>query len=100
MQKTGMEGSNPGLTTGYAEKPEHGSTGLGRITESAQQTMDRLTHAASVAADRLSARSQELLALQGRALDTARTYAKGHPLATIGIVIVVGVLLSRLMSRK
>ena len=91
MLKTGMEGSNPGSVT---------SGGLGRISETAHQTMDRLTQAATLAADRLSAHSQELMALQGRALQGARTYAKGHPLATIGIVLAVGIVLSRLLSRR
>ena len=90
MEKTGMEGSNAGAV----------STGLDRISETAQQTMDRLTRAASIAADRLTDRSEELWALRGRAVDTARSYAREHPLATLGIAIAVGVLLSRLISRR
>ena len=90
MQTTGMEGSNPSAA----------SKGLTRISETAQQTIDRLTRAASTAADRLSARSEELGALSGRAVDTARSYAREHPIAAIGIAIAVGVLLSRLLSRR
>ncbi len=93
MQKTGMEGS----TSGYAESAE--STAR-RITESAQQTLDRITRAAQDAAERLSERTEELWELQGRAMQSARGYAKDHPLVTVGIAIAVGVLLSRLLSTR
>ena len=96
MQNTGMEGSNP--TVGYAEG--EGANRLARVTETAQQALDRITHAAHDAAERLSQRSEELWALQGRAMETARGYAKQHPLATIGIAIAIGVVLSRLLTRK
>ena len=90
MQKTGMEGSNAGAL----------STGLNRISDTAQETLDRLTRAASIAADRLTDRSDELWALRGRAAETARSYAREHPLVTLGVAIAVGVLLSRLISRR
>ena len=96
MQNTGMEGSNP--AAGLAE----GDAGarLGRVTESAQQALDRITRTAHDAANRLAERTEELWALQGRAMETARGYAKEHPLATVAIAVAVGVILSRLLSRK
>ena len=95
MQKTGMEGSNP--LAGFAEES---SARLGRITDNAQQAVDRITRAAHDAADRLSARTEELRELHGRALETARNYAKANPLATIGIAIALGVILSKLLSSR
>src|SRR3712207_3896700 len=97
MQNTGMEGSNPAV--GYAEGDQGGSR-MGRVTESAQEALERITRAATDAKERLSARTDELWALQGRAVETARNYAKANPLAAIGIAIAVGVLLSKLLSRK
>ena len=98
MQNTGMEGSNP-TGAGLLEAAKS-SAGVARLTETAQQALDRVTRAAHDAADRLSQRSEELWELQGRALSTARGYAKEHPLVTVGIAIAIGVLLSRLISRK
>jgi ElaB/YqjD/DUF883 family membrane-anchored ribosome-binding protein len=102
MQNTGMQGSTPGATsTGqYAEKMEQAAAGLSRLAETAQQTMDRVSQAASHAASRLGERGEELWELQGRAADTARSYVREHPLATIGIAIALGLLISRLTSRR
>lgn len=103
MQKTGMQGSTPGIATAGRNTEylaDQARAGLSRISETAQHAMDTLSHAASQAADRLSSHSEELWALQGRAADTTRSYIREHPLATIGIAIAIGVLLSRLTSRR
>ena len=103
MQNTGMQGSTPAVaTTGRRAEylADQARAGLGRISETAQHAMDTLSQAASQAAERLSAHSEELWALQGRAADTTRSYIREHPLATIGIAIAIGVLLSRLTSRR
>lgn len=100
MQNTGMEGSNPGAAAGLAEAADRGNAALARISDTAQQTIERLRKTAAVAADRLNERSQELWELQGRAMQTARDYTKAHPLQTIAVVLAIGVLLSRLLSRK
>ena len=103
MQNTGMQGSTPSSTgTGrYAENvAERGSEGLSRLSDSAHQTLERVSGAASQAASRLSERGHELWEMRGEALDTARTYVRQHPVATIGIAIAVGLLISRLTSRR
>ena len=103
MQNTGMQGSTPSSTgTGrYAESvAERGSEGLSRLSDSAHQTLERVSGAASHAASRLSERGHELWEMRGEALDTARSYVRQHPVATIGIAIAVGLLISRLTSRR
>jgi ElaB/YqjD/DUF883 family membrane-anchored ribosome-binding protein len=103
MQNTGMQGSTPSATTTgrYAENiAERATDRLGRLSETAQQTMDRVTDAASQAANRLSERGQELWEMRGEAVDTARSYVRQHPIATIGIAIAIGLLISRLTSRR
>lgn len=98
MQNTGMEGSNP--TGGGLLDSVKGSAGAARITETAQQALERITRAAHDAAERLSERSEELWALQGRAMESARGYAKQHPVVTVGVAIAIGVLLARLISSR
>ena len=88
-----MEGSAANLA-------QEGNARLGRVTETAQQALDRITRVAHDAADRLSERTEELWALQGRAMQSARGYAKEHPLATIGIAIAIGVLVSKVLSSR
>jgi ElaB/YqjD/DUF883 family membrane-anchored ribosome-binding protein len=102
MQNTSMYGSTPGATTaGQTTEDLANRAGekLNHVTDTAQQTMDRVTQAASNAASRLSARGEELWAMRGQATETARTYMREHPLATIGIAVAVGLILSRLLSR-
>ncbi|MGZ5094742.1 MAG: glycine zipper domain-containing protein [Burkholderiales bacterium] len=103
MQNTGMQGSTPGATaTGrYAENVADKATeSLGRLTETAQQAMERLSDVASQTANRLSEKGQELWDMRGQAADTARSYVREHPIATIGIAIAIGLLISRLTSRR
>lgn len=101
MQNTGS--STPGIeSTGRRGEylADQARAGLGRMSETAHHAMDRLSEAASQAAERLGAHSEELWALQGRAADTTRSYIREHPLATIGIAIAIGVLISRFTSRR
>jgi ElaB/YqjD/DUF883 family membrane-anchored ribosome-binding protein len=79
---------------------EKAGTSLGHLQQTAQQTVDRVTEAASQAAQKLSAHRDELWALQGRAMDSTRSYVRTHPIAAIGIAIAIGLLLSRLTSRR
>ena len=103
MQTTNMQGSTQGgaTTTQAAEAiATRAGEKISNLTSAAQDTYDRVKTAASQAANRLSERSDELWALQERATDTARTYMREHPLATIGIAVAVGLILSRLLSRR
>jgi ElaB/YqjD/DUF883 family membrane-anchored ribosome-binding protein len=103
MQNTGMQGSTQaaGVATRFAEDlAEKAGTSLGQLQQTAQQTVDRVTEAASEAARRLSAHGDELWALQGRAMDSTRSYVRAHPIAAIAIAIAIGLLLSRLTSRR
>lgn len=103
MQNTNMQGSTPGTTSAsrYAETAaEKASEGLGRLSDTAQQTMDRVTQVATQTANRLSERGQELWDMRGEAAETARSYVREHPIATIGIAIAIGLLISRLTSRR
>ncbi|HEX2825329.1 MAG TPA: hypothetical protein VHP37_03210 [Burkholderiales bacterium] len=97
MQNTGMQGSSPGAST--AEKlAEQASAGLARLSETAHETMGRVSGYAQQAASRLSERGEDLM--QSRAFESARGYVRQHPIAAIGIAIAVGLLLSKLTSRR
>jgi ElaB/YqjD/DUF883 family membrane-anchored ribosome-binding protein len=62
--------------------------------------MERLSDVASQTANRLSEKGQELWDMRGQAADHARSYVREHPIATIGIAIAIGLLISRLTSRR
>jgi ElaB/YqjD/DUF883 family membrane-anchored ribosome-binding protein len=103
MQNSTMQGSTPSgaSATQFAENvADKASQGLSRLSSTAQQTMDRVTDAATQAAGRLSEKGQELWDMRGEAVDTARSYVREHPIATIGIAIAIGLVISRLTSRR
>jgi ElaB/YqjD/DUF883 family membrane-anchored ribosome-binding protein len=102
MQNTGMQGSSPGAGAGrYAsDVAEKSGESLNRLSDAAQHTMDRVTEAASQTATRLSEKGQELWQRRGQAFDSARIYVREHPIAAIGIAIAVGLLVSKLTSRR
>jgi ElaB/YqjD/DUF883 family membrane-anchored ribosome-binding protein len=102
MQNTGMQGSTPTATATQSAQDitSRASEKLSNMTSAAQETVDRWSSAASQAANRLSQRGEELWEMRGQAADTARTYMREHPLATIGIAVAVGLILSRLLSRR
>lgn len=97
MQNTDMQGSAP---VGTQDVAGRASEKLGELSNTAQHTMDRFTQVASQAAGRLGQKGEELWALQGRATETARTYMREHPLATVGIAVAIGLVLSRLLTRR
>ena len=97
MQNTGMQGSTPNTST--AEKlAEQASAGLARLSDTAHETMGRVSEYASQAASRLSDRGHELM--DSEAVESARSYVRQHPIAAIGIAIAVGLLISKLTSRR
>jgi ElaB/YqjD/DUF883 family membrane-anchored ribosome-binding protein len=99
MQNTGMQGSTQ-TAQDTQDLATRASDKLGQLSDTAHQTMERFSQAASQAASRLGERGEELWALQGRATETARTYMREHPVATIGIAVAIGLVLSRLLSRR
>jgi ElaB/YqjD/DUF883 family membrane-anchored ribosome-binding protein len=69
-----------------------------RIADGAHQAVDRLASVAATAADTLSVRGAQIRDAQVKLTGTARSYVSAHPLATVGIAVGVGFLLSRLFS--
>jgi len=100
MQNTGMQGSTQAAGQDTQDLAARASEKLGQLSDAAQHTRERFNQAASQAASRLSETGEELWALQGRATETARTYMREHPVATIGIAVGIGLILSRLLTRR
>ena len=99
MQNTGMQGSTPAAAGGH-EVAERATAKLSQLSDTAQQTMERLTQAASQAASRLGERTHDFWEAQGPAVEKARTYMREHPMVTIGVAVAIGLVLSRLLTRR
>jgi ElaB/YqjD/DUF883 family membrane-anchored ribosome-binding protein len=71
---------------------------LDRIASGAHQTVDKIASAAGQAADTLGVEGEQLNNAQVRAMEQCRGYVRDHPVASLGIAVAAGFLLSRLVS--
>lgn len=69
-----------------------------RVADRAHDTVDKMAGAASRAADNLGERGEQFSEYSDRAIVQARTYMQEHPIATIGIAVATGFLLSKILS--
>ena len=69
-----------------------------RIASGAHQALDKIADAAGQAADTLGVKGEQLKDAQMRAMEQCRGYVRESPLASLGIAIAAGFLLSRLLS--
>lgn len=67
-----------------------------RIAAKAAPAIDRMRNSAADAADTLSARVDDLAAMQEELAATLRDQVRAHPLAVVGIAVLAGMLLGRL----
>lgn len=71
-----------------------------RITSGAHQTVDKIASVATQAADTLGVKGEQLKNFQAQALEQCRGYVRENPVASLGIAIAAGYLLSRLLSSR
>ena len=69
-----------------------------RVASGAHQAVDKIAGAAGQAAETLGVRGEQLKDAQMRAMEQCSGYVRDNPLASLGIAIAAGFLLSRLLS--
>jgi ElaB/YqjD/DUF883 family membrane-anchored ribosome-binding protein len=69
-----------------------------RAASGAHQAVDRIAGVAGQAAETLGAKGEQLMDAQTRAMEQCRGYVRDNPLASLGIAIAAGFVLSRLLS--
>ena len=95
MQQTDIQGST---RTAANNLSQHAGDAAGHLSEKAHDAYNRVSDAASQAVTRVTERGRELL--DSPTAQNARVYIREHPLAAIGIAVAVGLLISRLTSRR
>ena len=88
------------LSSGAHQAVDKTAAGIDRLSSGAHQAVDKVAQAATAAAEQIGQRSTELRARQMELTDAARECVRRHPMASIGIALGVGVLLSVLTSRR
>jgi ElaB/YqjD/DUF883 family membrane-anchored ribosome-binding protein len=73
--------------------------GIDRLSSSAHDAVDRAAGVATAAAERFGAKGKDLVAAGDQWMSVTRDYVREHPVATVGIAVAVGYLLSRITSR-
>ena len=89
MQTTGMQGSIQGTRENVAGT-------IDRASDTAHQAVDRVADVASSAIEQWGAKSEELLQMKDRAMDSTRGYVRENPLIALGIALAIGILLARI----
>lgn len=71
-----------------------------RLASGAHQTVDKLASVAAQAAETLGVKGGQLKNFQAQAMEQCRGYVREHPVASVGIAIAAGFLLSRLLRSR
>jgi ElaB/YqjD/DUF883 family membrane-anchored ribosome-binding protein len=71
-----------------------------RLGSGASEAVEKMGDVAAQAAEKLDEKGQQLKDVQVRWLDDSRTYIRDNPVKALGIAVVGGFLLSRLLSSR
>lgn len=73
--------------------------GIDKVTDAAHQTVDKIASAATPAADWVNENARKLKQVEQQLVSDASNYVRQHPLAAVGIAVVAGMIISKLMQR-
>jgi ElaB/YqjD/DUF883 family membrane-anchored ribosome-binding protein len=76
------------------------SSTVDRMASGAHAAVDKTADMAARAAESLDAKGEQLKNLQAQWLESSRAYVRDHPVQALGIAVVGGFLLSRLLSAR
>ena len=71
-----------------------------RLASGAHEAVDKMADAVAQAAETLDVKGEQLKDLQVRWLENSRAYVRDNPVKALGIALVGGFLLSRLLSSR
>jgi ElaB/YqjD/DUF883 family membrane-anchored ribosome-binding protein len=71
-----------------------------QIASGAHQAIERIASAATQAAETLGVTGEQVKNAQAQALEQCRGYVRDHPLASLGMALAAGYVLSRLLSSR
>ena len=71
-----------------------------RLASGAHRAVDQMADVAARAADAVDVKSEQLKDIQAQWLEKSRVYVRDNPMKSLGIAVVGGFLLSRLLSSR
>ena len=88
------------LSTGAHEAVDKTAASVDRLSSGAHEAVDKVAQAAATAAEQFGQRAEQMRARQEQWTTAARECVRRHPMASIGIAVGVGVLLSMFNGRS
>lgn len=73
---------------------------IGRVQSGAHEAVDKAANAANQAADALGKKGEQLKNAEQQFVEDCRGYIHEHPVASLGMAVGAGFLLSRLLSGR
>jgi ElaB/YqjD/DUF883 family membrane-anchored ribosome-binding protein len=77
-----------------------GKPAVDRMAASAHEAVDKVSSVASHAVETLGVKGEQLSAAEQRLVAGTRRYVQEHPVASVGIAIATGYVLSRMFSSR
>ena len=71
-----------------------------QIASGAHQAIDKIASVATQAAETLGVTGEQMKNTQAQALEQCRAYVRDHPLASLGMAVAAGYVLSRVLSSR
>ena len=71
-----------------------------RMATSAHEAVDKVAGVATQAAETLGVKGEQIKTAQDKLIESAREYMREHPVATLGVAVAAGFVLSRLLSSR
>lgn len=96
----GIEHAGSGVHQAIDRVSDAARPAVDRIASGAHQVVDKAQDAATQAAESLGAKADHLKEAQTHLTQACGTYMRSNPIATLGIAVGIGFVLSRLMSAK
>ncbi len=73
---------------------------VNKASHLAHEAVDKITHASNQAADALDEKGQQLKSVEQRLMKDCQGYIRDNPVASLGIAVATGFLLSRILSSR
>lgn len=73
---------------------------IDKASHAAHETVDKIAGATNKAAERIGEKGEQLKNAEQNLLNNCRVYARENPVASLGIAVAAGFLLSRLLSSR
>jgi ElaB/YqjD/DUF883 family membrane-anchored ribosome-binding protein len=76
------------------------SPAVERLASGAHRAVDKVAGAATQVVNTLGVKGEQLKGVEGRVMDACRGSVREHPVASLGIALAAGFVLSRLLSSR